>query len=235
MPDGAGQAKRRSARVPFTETVTINDYLRVQGIDLSEGGLFVHTGRNMIAGAEVAVSFVINYERVDARAMVQFSEDSVGMGLMFINLDPHARQLIKGYIQKNMAPGGKEPLKQSVFVLADTEVAAKMFKSEFVRGGFSVFTALDEQGTMRALAGVMKLHAVILALDVERPGGLDFLRRFSHAPLLKGIPVIVLSNSAKPDTMKQALAAGATDFMQRLTASPKKVLEFTVERLKKKG
>jgi hypothetical protein len=80
------ECKRTEKRVPFKEYVMINGALRAKAIDISEGGIYVHTGRSFKSGSTVYVSLVLKFMEIEARARVRFSHDGVGMGLRFRGL-----------------------------------------------------------------------------------------------------------------------------------------------------
>ena len=45
-----GVEQRKKKRVVLKRQVTINNSLKVMGLDLSEGGVYVHTGRSITPG-----------------------------------------------------------------------------------------------------------------------------------------------------------------------------------------
>jgi len=47
---------RKQIRVVLKKEVMINNSLKVMGLDLSEGGVYVHTGRSLTPGIVVDVS-----------------------------------------------------------------------------------------------------------------------------------------------------------------------------------
>jgi hypothetical protein len=46
MSNRKGQGSRKEKRVPFKEFVLVNGALRARAIGISEGGIYVHTGRH---------------------------------------------------------------------------------------------------------------------------------------------------------------------------------------------
>ncbi|NIR17355.1 hypothetical protein GWN63_02750, partial [Candidatus Bathyarchaeota archaeon] len=92
------QSKRELVRVPYEQNVLINGALRVQAIDLSEGGLYLHTGRSFPSNSVVEVSFPLFHETLSVQAVVRFSHEGVGMGLMFKALNDQQKALVRRYI-----------------------------------------------------------------------------------------------------------------------------------------
>ena len=77
---------RKMQRVPFTRNILINGRVMVRSIDISEGGLYVHTGRSHITGQVVDVQIPCAGEVLKVRARVSRSEEAIGMGLMISSL-----------------------------------------------------------------------------------------------------------------------------------------------------
>lgn len=70
----SGKNLRKFKRVPYTKKVIINDAVLVKGIDLSMGGLYVHTGRSFPAKNVVTVAFSLSSEKITAKARVEHNQ-----------------------------------------------------------------------------------------------------------------------------------------------------------------
>lgn len=69
-----------------------------------------------------------------------------------------------------------------------------------------------------ALEQARKIQPTVILQDLVMPGvnGLDLVRSYRHDPLLKNVPVVVLSVRDEPETKSEAFAAGAHDYLVKL-------------------
>ena len=79
-----------------------------------------------------------------------------------------------------------------------------------------VRSATDGRSALVMLRNGLGLPAVIL-LDLKMPGmsGIEVLREIRADDRLKKIPVVVVTSSALDSDRTDAIAAGATDYMQK--------------------
>jgi CheY-like chemotaxis protein len=82
------------------------------------------------------------------------------------------------------------------------------------RAGFAVSAALDGEEALR------RLHAErpdLMILDVMLPGrnGFEVLKLVKSDPLLRGIPVIVLTAKGQPQDRRMAESLGVEGFMTK--------------------
>lgn len=94
-----GIENRKQQRVAYRRNVLINGSIMVFGLDLSIGGLYVHTGRHFKSDSIVNVKLPLNGEFISAQALVQHSQDSIGMGLKFVKIDEDQLGKIAAFIE----------------------------------------------------------------------------------------------------------------------------------------
>ena len=134
--------ERRSAkRVPYKFDVVLNDAILVKGIDISEGGMYVHTGRSIPVGSLVRVKFMVQGKRVELEAEVRSCHESVGMGLNFVNPQSQIIDIIKSYVKD--ATGVALPAKKKVLLVGGAPAARRIIKSKLVQDGYTVLEAED--------------------------------------------------------------------------------------------
>lgn len=107
--------------------------------------------------------------------------------------------------------------KKTVLVVEDDSALSNLLKDKLEGVGLAVVQAGTGQ---QALARVKEKHADLILLDIMLPGGIngfDVLEQLKANPILKEIPVIVLTNL---DTEKKtALEIGAIDYIVKANIS----------------
>ncbi|MBI5189683.1 MAG: response regulator [Nitrospirae bacterium] len=218
-----GIDQRRHKRVTYDADILINGSIMAKGIDVSEGGLYVHTGRGFPVGSVVSLTFSLGQKEIAVRAKVKCCHESIGMGLSFVDLDVSDRYYIKGYMaeRESRVPVTK---RKRVLIVDDNECTRRMNKSKLMLDGLSVVEASDgieAIGRLREAAP----DAVILDLYMERMDGFKVLAYMKGLDDLKDIPVIVFSARGSVNEIERVMAAGAEGFLVKMVTSPVKLSE----------
>ncbi|MGC2423015.1 MAG: response regulator [Nitrospirota bacterium] len=218
------QEKRVFKRAPYTGEILINGSARFNGIDISEGGLYVHTGRNFMVGDVVKVAFPISGRDLELAAEVVVSEESMGMGLQFLDLFYDERQAIIDYISEQ-----EDGKRTNILIVDDNEANRRMNKSKLILEGFKVVEAADGR------EAVQKLEENIpdlMVLDLHMPvvDGFKVLSYMKGHDKYKKIPVLILSARGDKATIEKAMDLGASSFLVKMITSPAKLVE-AVKRL----
>jgi two-component system chemotaxis response regulator CheY len=224
-----GGERRKQKRVVLKREVTINNSLKVMGLDLSEGGVYVHTGRSITRGKVVDVSLPLNNGTVNLKARVQHSEEGVGMGLMFLDRTSDALALLREFIDSTSIPL-TEAVKKKVLIVDDNVMHRLMNRSRLVLEGFTVL----EAGNGLEAVEIMKkeqIKLVVLDLYMDQLDGFQVLSIMKKNPEWKDIPVLVLSARSAPAEVDKAVAAGATEFLVKMTTTPVKLSERVKQHL----
>ena len=89
--EDAEAASLRTPRVGYRDKVVINGTMSVRASDISEGGMFLLTGRSFEPGTSVTVKFTVLDRPIEAEGAVEYTFPEVGMGVMFTRMeDPTA-------------------------------------------------------------------------------------------------------------------------------------------------
>src|SRR3990167_9045667 len=99
-----------------------------------------------------------------------------------------------------------------ILLVEDEEILIKVLQEKFEQGRFSVTLAMDGESATR-LAKSAHPDLIVLDLILPKKSGFDVLKELKADPQLQKIPVIVLSNLGQDEEIKQALAAGAVDYL----------------------
>ncbi|GGJ70152.1 response regulator [Deinococcus aquiradiocola] len=88
------------------------------------------------------------------------------------------------------------------------------FRMQLARDGVEAIAALRDERDVPGL--------VLLDLNMPRMNGLEVLRVMKRDPLLRAVPVVILTNSASPEDVDRCYEAGANAYVTK----PLDVLEF---------
>ncbi len=213
------QEKRVFKRVPFTDNVLINGSILVKGIDISEGGIYVHTGRKFAIGDIIRIGFRLGATDLDLMAQVMTCQEAIGMGLQFLNLTPFTRKTILDYI----AVSG-EKTKTTVLIVEDNEASRRMNKSKLILDGFRVVEAANGIEALKALQNSVP-DLIVLDLYMEGMDGFKVLSFLRADEKYRNIPVMVLSARGDKSEIEKAMAMGANAFLVKMMTSPIKLSE----------
>lgn len=218
--------KRRDTRVPFPGNVTVNGKVRFKGVDISKGGIYVHTGRSYKLGTVVDIFFQLKYESFNIQAKVQFNQPGVGMGLQFINLTIDENDKIVSYIDKMAAKmkEGESDRKKAVIIFGESNPLS-MHKSELVGAGFTVGDIKISNNLYSDLESHMPINIIIVTLEMTKPEDFNVLKVIRASADMSEVPVLVISSNTNPAVMQQVTTAGADEIMSRMTASPRRLME----------
>ncbi|MDA8157495.1 MAG: response regulator [Actinomycetota bacterium] len=215
---------RKQGRVRLDRPVQLNGCIKVTGLDLSEGGLYVHTGRNFPKGSIIQISIEFDRGLFKAAARVQHSEPGVGMGLQFLELDQNQTAMIREFLDlsKNQPQDGSG--KKKVLILDEAPGSSNKYKSRLVLEGYSVFETADCDSALQHLASE---GADLLLIDpyMKQTDGFEFLARLRAIPALEAVPFLVLASRSVPADMEKARGLGALGFAAKSTFSPVKLAE----------
>ena len=89
---------RRQKRVALKQVVTVDKNIKAVGLDLSTGGMYVHTGRHFPVGSTVSLALNLYGQAIDVRARVQHAQESIGMGLEFLDLTFWQKAAIERFV-----------------------------------------------------------------------------------------------------------------------------------------
>jgi len=218
--------KRGRDRALIQEPVVINNIVKAYALDISEGGMYLHTQAEFIPGATLELSFKLKEKEIRVKAVVRHVQPGIGMGVSFINPSPETLSAIKDFLKG--APDMVKPKEKVILLVDDSEQTRSIYKNRLMSEGFTVFEASNG---VEALKSIQENRPDLVILDLWREGidGFKFLQLIRLNPELKDIPVIVLSARALPEDIKKALSLGASSFLPKMTTSPVKLAEKVKE------
>ncbi|WP_169420127.1 putative bifunctional diguanylate cyclase/phosphodiesterase [Ramlibacter agri] len=107
-------------------------------------------------------------------------------------------------------------LAEALIMMVDDELLnIEMTQAFLTEAGYKHFVHTDDP--QLAIAMLRKEHPGVLLLDLSMPkvSGHEILAEMREDPVLRHVPVIVLTSSTDPQVKLRALAAGAMDFLSK--------------------
>lgn len=111
-----------------------------------------------------------------------------------------------------------------ILITEDDELISRLYEQAFSFEGYDVDIASDGE---EALTKITEQPPTLILLDLMMPNmdGLEVLDRLNENDATRGIPVIVLSNLAGSEDIKQALEKGAVKYMVKAEHKPKEIVK----------
>lgn len=113
---------------------------------------------------------------------------------------------------------------KKILVVEDDVVLREVLKEKLVQKGYIVSVAEDGEQALRHIIDD-KPDLVLLDILMPRKGGMEVMEEINADTKLKGLPIIVISNSGQPVEVQRAKELGAREFLIKAVFDPNEVLE----------
>ncbi len=222
--------KRGEKRVLTHLDVVINGIIKASALDISEGGMYIHTQAEFIRGAVLDLKTDIGGTPVRLQAAVQHLQPGIGIGVRFVNLSPETSGLIKEFLKRSPDVSMKEEKKEAkkILLVDDSAQSRAIYRNKLNLEGFGVIDASNGVDALKHLHE-NKFDLVILDLWMEGIDGFKVLQLMKLNPAFKDIPVIVLSARSVPADIQRAIDLGARDYLPKMMTTPLKLAEKVKE------
>ena len=221
------KGQSRKARVGFPDKVTINSSMAVRGVDISEGGMFLLTGRSFPTGDPLFLEFTILQVPVTAKAVVQFNIEGVGMGVNFTDLADKDRELIAQYVDRHIHEKGPEKDKRVLLVgnsdLSDS--GTLIFTNALLGVGCNVVAISGFEEAVTALRKGMDLSCIVITFETDLDTNYYIYYYLSTLDQYKNVPMLVLTNTQDKVFREKLVRQGRIKLLSRITTSPKHLIE----------
>lgn len=208
--------------------IIINNAIKSHILDINEAGIYIHTQADFIQGAILDLSFAINKKQIKVKGIIQHIKPGVGIEILFLNLLPDDLAYIKNFLSLRSNLAAKESSARKILLVDDSAQQRVAYRNKLIEERFIVTEAQSGTEAFMRLQET-KFDLVILDLWIEGIDGFKILHIMKVNPVLKEIPVIILSARSTPDDIKKAMALGATDYLVKMTATPVKLAEKVKE------
>ncbi len=215
---------RKKRRVLLKQEVIINDIISGHILDLSDGGMYIHTQAEFIHGAKLDLSFAINGRHIKARAAVQHTQPGVGIGIKFLNLPPDDFSYIKKFLECQPDIVMEDTGAKKILLVDDNTQSRCIYRNRLLGEGFNTVEASNGSEALKRLRET-KFDLVVLDIWMEGIDGFKILQLMKVNPALKDIPVVILSARSTPADFEKAIALGAKDYLVKMTTTPIRLAE----------
>jgi CheY-like chemotaxis protein len=213
---------RNYKRVKFKKKVLVDKQIMVEALDISENGLFLHTGRSFEDGANVTVGIPTqpgNFDLV-VQAIVKHNHRGIGMGLQFVNVDEKQKiQLNKLISELDNATENELEDRLKILLVGGTATARNINKSKLVLEGFYVLQATTADEVFHILANESP-DAMVVEWQEAAFNCKGLLARIKENPQYDAIIRLVLSPLTDSTVQQEILGAGAHRCMAKMDTNP---------------
>lgn len=117
-----------------------------------------------------------------------------------------------------------------ILIVDDDPLLVRLYDKAFTLAKYETETAFDGESALEKLAA-MTVKPTLILLDVMMPkmNGLEVLSKVKENPVLKEIPIIMLTNLAGEKDAEEALLRGAVTYLVKSKYQPKEVVQKVKE------
>lgn len=114
--------------------------------------------------------------------------------------------------------------KKKVLVVEDDFFIRDLYETEAKARGYDVISAADGE---EAIVKVKSLNPDFILLDLMLPkvDGLSVLKTVKSDPKTANVPVVIITNLEDPAKEKEAMAAGASEYLLKIKNTPSQVID----------
>jgi CheY-like chemotaxis protein len=216
---------RKYKRVKFKKKVLVDNQIMVEALDISENGLFLHTGRSFEDGATVQVGIPTLPGSFDlvVQATVQHNHKGIGMGLQFMDIDDTQKDKLQTLItsldetSRNALEGRK-----IILLAGGSDTARNINKSKLVLDGYYVLQATNADEVFEILQNETP-NAMVLDWQETSFYSKGLLTQIRQTPQYDNVIIIVLAALTDASAQREILDAGADRYMAKMDTNPVKL------------
>jgi len=231
-----GTDLRKFKRVKFNKKVLVDNQIMVEALNISENGLFLHTGRSFEVGSTVQVGIPTMPGRFDlvVPATVQHDQKGIGMGLEFIDLDYDQQTRLGDLINSLDEAASKEMEGRKIILLAGgSDTARNINKSKLVLDGFYVLQATNADQVFEILQNETP-DAMLLDWQESDLQPKEMLGRIRQTPQYDNVIIVVQAALTDLLVQKEILDAGADRYLAKMDTNPAKLSQIFKQLIKVK-
>src|SRR3990170_6545781 len=166
---------RKKNRVLLQKDIIINNIIKGYVLDISDGGMFIHTQAEFIRGARVDLNFTLNERPIQVRGSVQHMQPGVGIGIKFLNLSTDDFSFINDLLRSQPHMISEETKTKNILLVDDNEQTRAMYRSRLMSDGFTAVEARNGTEALKKLQET-KFDLVVLEIWTEGIDGFKILQ-----------------------------------------------------------
>lgn len=113
---------------------------------------------------------------------------------------------------------------KEILLIEDEEIITGLLQRKLSQEGYKITVAEDGEKGLEILRGGMKPDLILLDIIMPRKGGFEVMEEIQQDKKLKGIPIIIISNSGQPVELNKAKEMGARDWLIKTEFDPQELL-----------
>src|SRR3989338_3276686 len=116
-------------------------------------------------------------------------------------------------------------MSKKLFIVEDDTVLRNVLSEKLSKSGYAVEEAEDGEVALQKLRGGLRPDLMLLDILMPKKNGMEVMEEMNADPMLKDIPIMIISNSGQPVEIERAKKLGAKDFLIKAVFDPAEVLE----------
>ncbi len=116
-------------------------------------------------------------------------------------------------------------MSKKIFVVEDDATLRNVLLEKLSKSGYAVEGAEDGEAALQKLQNGLRPDLMLLDILMPRKNGMEVMEEVNANPVLKNIPIMIISNSGQPVEIERAKELGAKDFLIKAVFDPAEVLE----------
>ncbi len=113
---------------------------------------------------------------------------------------------------------------KKILIIEDEEVLLKLLEQKLTKEGYQVEIARNGQEGMGKIRQ-SKPDLILLDIVMPKMGGFEVMEEINQDQNLKGIPIVIISNSGQPVELSRAKELGVKDWLVKTDFEPEEVIE----------
>lgn len=113
---------------------------------------------------------------------------------------------------------------KKVLIIEDEEILMNLLQRKLIQEGYEVAIARDGDEGLKSMKDDAP-DLILLDILMPRVGGIEVMEAMQKDEGLKGIPVVIISNSGQPVEIDKAQKLGAKDWLIKTEFDPREVVE----------
>ena len=113
---------------------------------------------------------------------------------------------------------------KKILLVEDEKIMINLLEKKLTQEGYDVKVAVNGEEGLKAMREE-KPDIVLLDIIMPKMGGFEVMEEMGKDPVLKEIPIVIISNSGQPVELDKAKELGAKDWLIKTEFDPQEVVE----------